>query len=229
MSPAPARWRPALLLGAATAASGVLFVPFLLAGSTPTPSDSAAARVWIMFPLLSGVLVTVLAYLGLRQRPRVAFATPMLDALAGGPAPARGRLPTGTGVAILLGITLGLAGVGAARWAGLPHNPGTLTVRLLTAPWAALASETLSHLFALVLLLRIVPNRALGLTLSAALFVAIFHSGVAGSGLPATTIMTALTINFVLAIATGIMFLHYGFEAAVIAHLTSHLIAIGIN
>jgi len=107
-----------------------------------------------------------------------------------------------------------------------PVNRGLLLVRIDTAIWAPLVTETVSHLFLLSGLILLIKNEWLSIIISGLFFVILFHLNSAFS--PAMEIYLA-AVNFGATVVTGYLFVRKGFEAAVLTHMVMHLILLAVN
>jgi uncharacterized membrane protein YphA (DoxX/SURF4 family) len=106
----------------------------------------------------------------------------------------------------------------------LPSNSGTLLERLNTTLFAAVVTEVVVHLFALSGLMILFGNAFLAVLMSSLLFVLLFHSNVAGVSVAASFWVAGY--NFLICCVTGFLYLHYGFENAVVCHAVAHTIAL---
>jgi hypothetical protein len=125
------------LLGAAGAA---LFIPFLLAGSSP--DESTSAYIWPGLAGLAAALTFACAWAGLKLADRADLPMSVLrDWELGKPRNSAVALRI-LAVSAFSGMGFGLATSLLVRKMGIPPNPGSLAVRLVTIPFAAIVPET---------------------------------------------------------------------------------------
>ena len=113
------------------------------------------------------------------------------------------------------------------QYFSVPKNPGTLIERILTTPWAAIVTETVSHLFVMTGILLLIKNRCLSIVLSSLIFLMLFHLNLI-EGNQILTIYLGI-MNFSAATLTGWIYSKYSFESAVVSHATMHIILLGLN
>jgi hypothetical protein len=220
-------YRRTWALAFAAVAAGVLFAPFLLAGSDP-PGISLA-RLIVYMGLGAGLLTALAAHFGLRWADRASLPMPLLRSWEyRQPVPWRhvGRV---AGLSIAAGISAGAACVLLAHVVGFPANPGGLLVRIATTPFGGIVTEVIAHLFLMSGLVLAFRRRTIPAVLvSALVFAVLFHGG-AAAGITASVRYTALALNAGMAILTGFMYSSQGFEAAVLTHASAHAIALAVN
>jgi hypothetical protein len=219
-------WRRTALTLVLATVGAVLFIPLMQAGEPPSPGPPGG--IWLIFPAATAGVCAVLGWLGFRWSDCLDLPMPLLRPWELG-APVRlGEATRALLIAVSAGILLGLAGLAAVKALGVPHNPGALTVRAASTLFAAVVTEAVVHLFMLSGLLRLFgPRRLTFLVLTSIVFVAIFHGGgVQGNWILSGAVMG---MNFLMAMAMGAIFLGLGFEAAVIAHATAHLILLSFS
>ena len=210
-----------LLLVLATLFGAILFVPFVRAASDNTP-----VWLWLIFPAASVLAVLVFGGLGLQFADRADFPMPLLRPWEMGQPVAwqavrQLRLPALAGVALALLIT------GLNRYFHPPANPGSLAVRIITTPWAALVTEIISHLFTLSGLYLLWRNEWAALLGSSLVFLGLFHLNGADSN-SSLAIYLGL-MNFVGILLSGWFYCRRGFEAAVVTHAAMHLVLLTLG
>src|SRR5665213_1891860 len=121
--------RRLIVLGALSAAGGILFLPFLAAGGEQTIAQLAG------FALVVTIVSTIVAWPGLRCADAVGLPMPYmrrLDGITSDP-----PSPRAFGTTVTLGVVLGVLGVAALRLTGAPRLPGGVIARALSTVFAA--------------------------------------------------------------------------------------------
>lgn len=204
-------------------AGALLFIPFLVAGDP----GMNTGRVWIIFPVATGLATALVSWPGLRIADKVNLPMPLLRAWErSGPSDlASVNLRSGIIVAATGGAALSILLVVLARNTHLSTNPGSLFVRLLTIPFGAVVPEIVAHLFLMSSLQLVLKRLWISILLSSAAFVVLFHSSSVGS--PAATALVYAS-NAAAATFTGWLYGRYGFEFAIVGHAAAHGIALGL-
>jgi hypothetical protein len=209
------------LLAVSALISGFLYIPFINASDM-----NVANLVWILFPIGSALGILLLGWPGLIFVDKSILEMPILSKWESG------EKINKSDFSILIrpiffGIAFAIITYALNRCFSAPKNPGTFIIRILTAPWAGLVTETISHLFVMTGLFLIIKNRWISIVLSSFLFLILFHlNGVGGDRVLA---LYMGTMNFTAATLTGWIYSKYGFESAIASHTTMHLILLGLN
>ena len=212
--------RRLLLLTFLTFIGGILFIPYSMETWTAPLKD------WIIFPVISTVIILLVGWLGLKISDRTNLPMPILrkwekkediflkdwKVLI---------------IPVILAAILSFIIVALNPIFSTPKNPGTLLMRILTVPWAATVPEVVSHLLVMSLLVLWLKKKWLSIIISSLIFVALFHlQGIEGD-LNLTIFLAAG--NFAGSTLTGWFYSKYGFESALVGHATMHLILLAIN
>ena len=211
-----------LILLVAIALVGAMgFLPFIQASGTELPRWA-----WVVFPLVSAAIVAVLGGFGLRFADQSGLPMPLLRLWEDG-CPLTEREVKRLWWPLLAGAVLGGLIVGLNLHFKPPVNHGSVVVRLLITPWAAVVTETISHLFVLSGLYLLVKSKLLALLGSSAVFVVLFHlNGVGGD----TTLAVYLgAANLAGILLTGWLYYRQGFEAAIIGHAAMHAVLLAVG
>ncbi len=217
--------RRLMLVTLLSAVGGALFVPFILAGSEAL-EDRDLLYLWTLFPLGSAIVGALCAWGGLIVADRSGLPMPILRAWELRQPQDRSQWFGTLAFPAIGGTLFALVTVACAHAIGLPKNPGDLSTRLLTIPFAAVVTETVAHLLILSSVVLWLKNRWIAIVLSSIAFTVIFHGQ--SSGPPAITIF-ALAFNFVFSAFSGWTYTKYGFLSAVVLHAVAHGIVLGVN
>jgi hypothetical protein len=232
--------KTALVLAGVFALAAALTVPRLLP-ALPPEARSLPLPLPVFCTVLAVQLVVVyglLGFAGLRMaRSRGLEPAPYLTAM-GNRQGACGRRAAG---AFAVGLGCGgmlVAAVSAIQWflpgtlPGTLHPPG-LGTALLASTSGSLGEEILFRLFALSLLLRLLPNSRVGtgaaLGLSALAFGAahapafVFLFG-GWHEVPPVSWVWLIALNGLLGVTFGMVFLRRGIECAILAHLGTDVV-----
>jgi hypothetical protein len=210
------------LLTVLGAVGGALFVPFILAGPAQAPP---VAVLLVAFTLGSGSTTAVASYFGLKWADRATLPMPVLRHWETG---ISRRIDWKTlRFPIAAGTVFGLLAAGIGSLVGVPENPGSVLVRLATAPFAAVVPEVLVHLFLMSGLVILLRRAWPAILLSAIAFVLLFHGNPPGDGLLLATFV--MGFNFTFGLLTGWLYWRWGFLGAVLAHAAAHLVVLGVN
>lgn len=201
---------------AITLVGAVGFLPFIQASGTELPRWA-----WVVFPLASAAIVAVTGGLGLWFADQSALPMPLLRSWEAGQ-PLVKREAWRLWWPLLAGAILGGVFAGLNLHFKPPANHGSVLVRLLTTPWAAVVTETIAHLFVLSGLYLLVKSKLLALLGSSAAFMALFHLSSAGGNTELAVYLGAANLAGIL--LTGWLYYRQGFEAAVISHAAMHAV-----
>ncbi|MCK4663998.1 MAG: hypothetical protein KAT68_14110, partial [Bacteroidales bacterium] len=209
-----------ILLTLITLISGFLYVPFIKVSSETTNI------VWIVFPFGSALVILLLTWLGIKLSDKTQLPMPILRKWENNE-----RIKFKDGKILLIPLLIGgifaLVTYGLNQYFNPPENPGNFLERILTTPWAALVTETISHLLIMSAIVLLLKKNWLGIIISSLLFLVIFHLNSIEGDLVLTTYLG--TMNFIGVTITGWIYSKYGFESAVISHASMHLIILGLN
>lgn len=235
--------RPALALGVAGAVSTVLLFPYLLA-TMPQVLQKAQVPLPVLAALqaMQGlVLLSLLAFAGLRMGHRVGLGAPWLRARLA----RTGATPQAWGRAALLGVTAAVAIVGLGplfdAYMPAPMQPppatsaaGASLAGLLASFYGGIVEEVQLRLFLMTLvawlLARLGGSRAdwvfwVAIVLAALLFGA-GHLPAASKIWPldAVVVSRTLLLNGVGGLVFGWLYWRQGFESAVLGHFCADLV-----
>ena len=210
-----------ILLTLSTLISGFLYIPFIKASN-----DRITSIIWLLFPIGSTLGVLLFSWLGLRFADKSTLQMPILNKWESGQ-----KIKTNDFRILLkpmfFSISFALITYAFNQYFSVPKNPGTLIERTLTTPWAAIVTETISHLFVMTGILLLIKNRCLSILLSSLIFLMLFHlNHIEGNQI--LTIYLGI-MNFSAATLTGWIYSKYSFESAVVSHATMHIILLGLN
>jgi len=214
-----------LLLLLLTLIGSILFVPFIVAGDD-TIKGALIFRTTAIFTLGSLGVIALTGWGGLVFTDKLNLPMPILRNWEIGENIDNNDIRSIVGVSVFIGILVAGLALAGNYFMHPPVNRGTLLVRVDTAIWAPLVTETVSHLFLLSGLILLIKNKWISIIISGLFFVALFHLNSAFS--PAMEIYLA-AVNFGAAVVTGYLFVRKGFEAAVLTHMVMHLILLAVN
>lgn len=214
-----------LLLLLLTLIGSVLFIPFIVAGDA-TIQGNLIWRTTVIFTLGSMVVMALTGWGGLVFSDKLNIPMPVLRNWELGERVNFDKVRNIVGTSVLTGVIVAILALTGNYFMHPPINQGSLLVRIDTAVWAPLITETVSHLFLLSGLILLIKNQWISIIISGLFFVALFHINSAFS--PAMEIYLA-AVNFGAAVVTGYLFVKKGFEAAVLTHMVMHLILLGVN
>lgn len=223
--PRPPIVRRLCLLTFLSFVGGLLFVPFLIAGSDVT-NQHDLLYLWTLSPLVSAAVGALCAWGGLIAADRADLPMPILRAWELHRLQDRSQWRPTLLFPVIGGIPFAVISLVCAKAAGLPSNPGDLAARLLTTPFAAVLTEIVAHLLILSVLVLWLKKRWLAILLSSVAFTIIFHGQSVGSML---VTVFALGINFSFSAFTGWTYTRYGFLSAMLLHAVAHGIVLGVN
>ncbi|MGB5820955.1 MAG: hypothetical protein WBG90_15825 [Saonia sp.] len=201
--------------------SGVLYVPFIEANV----GNENGITTWIVFPTASMVIVMLSSWIGLKLAEKASVPMSILNKLNKNN-PHSNSLPQLT-FPLLLGLAISILIVVANQFLQVPKNSGTLTERLLTTPWAAIITETISHLLILSGLYLLIRNKLISILISSFLFIIIFHLNIDLND--RYVVMYLGLANFAASSFTGWVYLKYGLGIAIITHAVMHSVILGFN
>ena len=249
MAAAP-RWQRdaaiAATWGVLAGVSAVAVLPYLL-----QLSPGLAEKIAIPFPVFAviqgvqaGVLLGLLAFLGLRMGHRVGLGSPLLQDLLARRAPDWRRLQPGR--AVLLGALAGLAVIGASLLLDplLPEplqpiaDPGagrSALNGLLASFYGGIAEELQMRLFLMTLLAwlatgfgrrRAHPAVFWGAIVIAALLFGVGHLPAAANlwSLDEMVVVRTLALNAIAGLAFGWLYWKRGIEMAMLAHFSADIV-----
>lgn len=217
--------RRLFLLTVLGAVGGALFTPFVLASAgTEAPSVST---VLATFTLGAAFVTALSAWGGLRLADRAGLPMHLLRSWESRTPLEPGALQIGVVYPLILGGLFGLAAALVANLISVPDNPGSLPVRILTTPFAAVVPEVLVHLLLMSGIVFLTRRVWIAVLISAVAFVVLFH-GNPPEGAPAVTLFV-VSLNFSLGVLTGWVFSRWGFTGAMLTHAAAHLIVLGVN
>jgi len=214
-----------LLLLLLTLIGSILFVPFIVAGDSTITRD-LIFRTTAIFTLGSMTVIALTGWGGLVFSDRLNVPMPILRNWENGQGINNDEIKSIVGWSILTGVVVALFALAGNYFMHPPVNKGTVLVRIDTAIWAPLVTETVSHLFLLSGLILLIKNQWISIIISGLFFVALFHLD---SNFSAPMELYLGAVNFGAAVVTGYMFIKKGFEAAVLTHMVMHLILLGVN
>jgi predicted MFS family arabinose efflux permease len=199
---------------------GILFVPY------STESWVNSFQDWLILPIGSAVVVLLFGWLGLKISDKIKLPMPILRKWENNEKVTKADWKILLRPAIF-GAFLAIIIVLTGKFFDPLKNPGTLLMRVITAPWAAIVTEVISHLFVMSLIILLLKNKWAGILISSVIFVLLFH--LQGVEKDTGTTIYLVTGNFAGSTLTGWLFSKYGFESAVICHAVMHLILLAIN
>jgi len=210
-----------IFLVVATLIGGVLYVPFIKASY-----ESITELIWLLFPLGSALGILLFGWIGLKFADKSNLQMPILKKWELN----QKLLKTDFTILykpMLFSIVFALVAFGLNQYFAAPKNSGVLIERILTTPWAGIVTETISHLFVMTGIILIIKNKWISILLSSMMFLVLFHlNGIDGD---LTLTIYLGVINFSVVTLTGWIYSKYGFESAVVAHSTIHIILLGLN
>jgi hypothetical protein len=238
--------KSALILSAAFALAAVSTVPLLLpsltpeARSLPVPVPVFCAVLAVQLVVLYGLL----GFAGLRlARSRGLEPAPYLTSIWDPQATHQatrqgwkrvvGAFSVGLGCGVLL--VAAVAGIGKffpGTLPGMLHPPG-IAAALLASAAGSLGEEILFRLFALSLLLRLLPRRRSGAAIAigfSALAFAAAHAPAAVflfgglQNVPRVSWAWLIALNGLLGVVFGVVFVRYGIVCAVLAHFGTDVV-----
>lgn len=209
-----------ILLTLLTLIGGILFVPYSN-GSWIAPIET-----WFIFPVASSIGILLFGWIGLKLADKTNLPMPILRKWEKNEKIEKDNwkiliLPA------IFGVILALVIAGLNPLFNVPKNPGTLLMRVITAPWAATVTEVVSHLLVMSALFLLLKNKWASIIISGLIFVALFHLQSIEGELKTTIFLSAG--NFAGSVLTGWLYSKKGFESAVIAHASMHLVLLAIN
>lgn len=207
------------------AVGGALFTPFVLAN--PDAEAPSVAIVLAAFTLGAAFVTALSAWGGLRLADRAGLPMPLLRGWESRTPLEPGALQTGVVYPLILGGLFGLVATLVANLIGIPENPGSLPIRVLTTPFAAVVPEVLVHLLLMSGIVLLTKRVWIAVLISAVAFVVLFH-GNPPEGVLAITLFV-VGLNFGLGLLTGWVFSRWGFTGAMLTHAAAHFIVLGVN
>lgn len=217
--------RRLLLLTMLGAVGGALFTPFVLAN--PDAEAPSVSIVLAAFTFGSAFITAISAWGGLRLADRAGLPMHLLRSWESRTPLEPGALQIGVVYPLISGGVFGLIAALVANLIGIPENPGSLLVRVLTTPFAAVVPEVLVHLLLMSGIVLLTKRVWIAILISALAFVVLFH-GNPPEGVLAVTLFV-VSLNFGLGVLTGWVFSQWGFTGAMLAHAAAHFIVLGIN
>jgi hypothetical protein len=197
----------------------ILFLPSILASSSPRPSSLSL----ILFVIVVAVVCACAAWVGLRCADAVDLPMPYLRRLDNySEAPRK----YGFLVAGIFGVLFALAAIALLRYLNLPNLAGPLWSRLASTFFAAGSLEIVVHLLLMSLVVRLTAGRRWTGIAIATIFFVLFHvSGLAGQG--ATVFTLSVVMNGLFGLGLGLIYARYGFEYVLLCHATGHILSVG--
>jgi hypothetical protein len=209
--------RLTLLIGV-SALGGLLFLPFMAAGS----HQPIAAL--ISFAAAVTAVGSVAAWLGLRCADTVGLPMPYLrrlDSRVREPVPA-GAIHTTVGV----GVGAGLLGLVGLRLAHVPTLPGSIVARALSTVFAAGPLEIVLHLELMSVVVWVARGRRWPGIVIAALVLVVFHLSGGGTQQSTAVLAVGVVLNGGIGLVLGWIYAAYGFEFAMGGHAIAHFITL---
>ena len=234
--------RIALALAAASSLAVAALFPYLLATVPKLRQLTLPVRHLVLARSLNaGILMFVLAWIGLRLGAPLGLDAPMLRAWTDHESSRHG--PQSLPVAAAVGLCIGALIIVLDRWIFLASQPDAL-VRggahfsrwkgLLAAFYGAIVEEVLSRLFLMSVIVWLgamvlhPPSARLfvAASLLSAVVFAVGHLPAAAQAAPLTTTAVArvIVLNTLAGFAFGILFWRQGFEHAMVAHFSTDLV-----
>lgn len=210
-----------LLIALLSLVSGILYVPFINAGS-----EEPSTIVWIIFPLATTALMLLFGWLGIILAEKGGFKMPILKKFENGEKILKSDYKILL-IPCILGFAFAIITYLTSFFVDVPKNPGNIFVRILTTPWAGLVTETVSHLFVMSAIYLLIKNRWISIILSSLLFVVLFHLN--GMDYEVSVAVILVSANFLASVLTGWIYSKYGYESAVLAHASMHLVMLTLN
>jgi hypothetical protein len=206
------------LLSSLGLAGAMLFLPSIVASSSPRPSSSSL----ILFVIVVAVVCACAAWFGLRCADAVDLPMPFLRRLDGDSETPRKQ---GFLVAVVFGVLVALAAIALLRFLNLPNLAGPLWSRLASTFFAAGSLEIVVHLLLMSLVVRLTAGRRWTGIAVATIFFVLFHvSGLAGQS--ATVFALSIAMNGFFGLGLGVIYARYGFEYVVLCHATGHALSV---
>lgn len=210
-----------LLIALLSLLSGVLYVPFINAGS-----EEPSVLTWIIFPLATTALMLLIGWLGILLAEKGGFEMPILKKFENDEKIMKSDYRILV-TPCILGFSFAIVIYLTSFFVEVPKNPGSFFVRILTTPWAGLVTETVSHLFVMSAIYLLIKNRWISIILSSLLFVVLFHLN--GMDYEVYVAVVLVSANFLASVLTGWIYSKYGYESAVMAHASMHLVMLAFN
>ncbi len=201
--------------------SGILYVPFIFASE-----KNVTYLIWFIFPLASSVAVFLFSLIGFKFIDKTNFQMPILMKFE-----KNEKIESldfyNLYKSIFFGVLLGLIIFFFNKLFEIPKNPGNILERLLTTPWAGFVTEVISHLVVMTGIMIILNNKWISILLSSFIFLILFHLNGFESSIMVNVYISSA--NFAGATLTGWIYSKYGFESAVVAHSSMHIILLCFN
>ena len=207
-----------IVLAGISAIGGVMFIPFLAAGSgQPMPQ-------LIGFAAIVTLIATLVAWPGLRCADAVSLPMPYLRGLDGGDEEGIGR--RAVAVTVALSVGLGVLAIIALRMVNAPPLPGSTLARALSTFFAAGPLEIVLHLGVMSVVVWLARGRRWPGILAAALALVLFHLSGGGAAETPPLVIASVIGNGAMGLALGWVYAAYGFEMVMLGHAVAHLIVV---
>ena len=207
-----------IVLAGISAIGGVLFIPFLAAGSGQPVSQL------IGFAAMVTIIATLVAWPGLRCADAVALPMPYLRRLDGGDEEGVGQ--RAIAVTLALSVGLGVLATIALRVVNAPLLPGSTLARALSTFFAAGPLEIGLHLGVMSVAVRLARGHRWPGILAAALALVLFHLSGGGAAQSTPLLVASIIGNGAMGLALGWVYAAYGFELTMLGHAVAHLLVV---
>lgn len=205
------------LLSFLSGISALAYIPFIQASLSDELFDRS---IWLYFPLANILVVGLASLVSIPLADKLKIPMPQLRSFEGIEAEPSTPIKS-LAATILWSVPFSIIILQISTQIGLPENPGSLFVKLLTTPFAAINLQVVVLLLLVTLVYYVIRSRLFAALLGG---VALSAIHLVSADVSDSTIFYQAIFNGGMGAIFAWIYLRHGFEFAVLGHALAHII-----